>query len=876
MREFWSKLRSLLTGRRPAEEELAEEMQAHLAMETDRALEDGLSPEEARLAARRRLGNSAAIAERARDSWTFPSFESLLKDFGYGFRALRRAPVFTLIVVLTLAAGIGLNTAIFSIVHTVLLKPLPYPAAERLVWFGELIGRAEGVSVTWVNFKYWRDGNHSFETMAARLVPADLTLTSRGDPQVTHGLLVTAPYFSLLGMKPLHGRLFGEADDRGGADPVVVLNHRFWVGSMGADPRIVGASLTLNGTAYRVVGVTAPLWEPGNYDFYLPLGRQNAGLANRAQHGPIRMIGRLKPGITLAAARADLDGIMRHLAEVDPGPESTHRSFGKFWAEDIVGDERGTLLVLMKAAGLILLIACANVASLLLARNTTRSGELAVRMAIGAGRLRLTRQLLTENLILAAAGGCAGIAVAWAALRGFIALAPHEIPRLAQTRLDLPVLLFATALTLGAGLLAGLAPVLAAGKPDVTSALKEGLRLAGGGRRRQSMRNLLVIAEVALTFVLAFGSGLLLRSLIAAQNAPPGYDPAHVLTFSLRLLPADSKDRAAVAQFYQRLLTDLRTIPGVAGASSVFCGPGAGNCGDWWYSVPGFPVPARNEVPMALTNTADTGYFRMMRIPLIEGREFDERDRGAGNPVIVNQTIARRWWPHEPAVGHQIKLGGPYLDGPALDIVGVVGDIKQFERDTESWPEMYSPFAAEGPVARTIVLRSAGDPEALVPAIRERVRALNPKLPLQKVATLEHTLGAGLARRRFSTVLLTLFAALAMLLAAIGIYGLLSYWVSVREAEIAIRLALGASPSAIVRWTGMHALRLTAIGVGLGWIGGWAAAAALETMVFGIPPRSPAMMLAAVAAVGAIAFVATAIPAWRAGRVDVAGRLHHG
>jgi putative ABC transport system permease protein len=294
-----------------------------------------------------------------------------------------------------------------------------------------------------------------------------------------------------------------------------------------------------------------------------------------------------------------------------------------------------------------------------------------------------------------------------------------------------------------------------------------------------------------------------------------------------------------------------------------------------WYSAPGFPVPARNEVPMALTNTADAGYFQMMRIPLIEGREFDERDRAGANVVIVNQRIARRWWPHAPAVGRQIKLGGPYMDGPILDIVGVVGDVKQFERDTESWSEIYTPFTPAGPVARTIVLRAASDPQVLVPAIRERVRALNPKLPLQNLATLEETLGAGLARRRFSTALLTLFAGLAMLLAAIGIYGLLSYWVSVREAEIAIRLALGARPAAIIRWTGMHALRLTAIGVGLGLIGGWAAAAALEKMVFGIPPRNPAMMLAAVAAVGAIGFAAAAIPAWRAGRVDAASRLHH-
>ena len=870
MRTLLSKLRALLSGRRPLDADLAEELQSHLAMEIERAREQGLPD----AAAHRRFGNSAAIAERARDAWGFPSLESLLGDIRYGWRALRRARGFSFLVILTLAAGIGLNTAIFSVVHTVLLNPLPYPGAERLVWFGELIGRAEGVSVTWVNFKYWRASNHTFETMAARQGPADITLTGRGDPQVARGFIVTSAYFGIVGMKPLLGRLFDDADDRAGAAPVVVLNHRFWAGTLGGDPHIVGATLTLNGKPYQVVGVTAPLWEPLRYDLYLPLGRQNGNLTDRAQHGPIRMIGRLKPGVTLAAARADLDAIMRHLAEVDPGPENTHRSFGKFWTEDIVGAERGTLLVLMEAAGLILLIACANVASLLLARNTTRTGELAVRMAIGAGRLRLARQLFTETAMLAAGGGLAGIAVAYAALRGFIALAPREIPRLAEATLDRPVLVFACALTLAAGLMAGLAPVLSVGRRDLTGALKEGLRLAGGGRQRQAMRNLLVVAEIALTFVLAFGSGLLLRSLIAAQNVSPGYDPRGVLSFSLRLSATDAKDPESAAQFYDRLLANLRAVPGVSGASSVFCGPGAGDCGDWWYFPAGRPAPPRNEVPFALTNTADSGYFHMLGVPMVEGREFEARD-AASDAVIVNRAIARRWWPHSSAVGHQIKLGGPYMQGPTFTIVGVAGDVKQFERDRDSWPELYRPFSNDGPTARTILVRAAGDPQALVPSIRERLRALNPNLPLQKVATMEETLGAGLAQRRFSTVLLTIFAALAMLLAAVGIYGLLSYWVTVREAEIAIRLALGARPSGIVTWTGLHALRLTAIGVGFGLIGGCAAAAALEGMVFGIPPRSPWMMLAAVAAVAVLALAATAIPAWRAGRVDAAGRLHH-
>jgi predicted permease len=874
MREWWSKFHAFIKGRQGIDDDLAEEVQSHLDMEADHFVEAGMVTEEARLAARRRFGNTAAITERTRDAWAFPTLESLLKDMRYGFRAIRRAPAFSLIVILTLAIGIGLNTALFSVVHAVLLKPLPYPDAERLVWFGETLGRDSGVSVTWVNFKYWRDSNRTFDSMAAFQFTG-LTMTGRAEPQQTRGIVVTAPYFGLVGMRPVLGRLFGAADDRPEADRVVVLNHRFWSEQLGADPHIVGATLTLNGAPFQVIGVTAPLWEPYQVDYYLPLGRQNGNIANRARHGPTRMIGRLKRGVTIAAARSDLDAIMRHLAEVDPGPESTHRSFGMSWAEEIVGDVRRTLLVLMGAAGLILLIACANVASLILARNTTRVSELAVRRAIGAGRLRLMRQLLTENGIIAGVGGFAGVGLAYAALRALIALGPRDIPRLVETTLDLPVLLFACAITLGAGMLAGLAPVIAAGNRDLASALKEGARLFGGGRHRQAMRNVLVIVEVALTFVLAFGSGLLLRSLIAAQNANPGYDPQRALSFSLALPASAYKSPDAISQFYSRLLAGLRALPGVADASAVFCGPGAGDCGDWWYSIAGRAVPARNEVPLAFTNTADAGYFQMMRIPVLQGREFDDSDRTGPTVAIINETLAHRWWPNESAIGNRIKLGGPYMEGPMLEIVGVAADVKQFELDTKPMPEIYQPFSQQTPGQMTIMLRAVGDPTALIGAVRERVRALDPKLPLQRVATLEATLGAGLARRRFSTFLLTLFATLAMLLAAIGIYGLLSYWVTVRESEIALRLALGAGPSTILRWTGLHALRLTAIGVAFGLVGGWAAAGTLEKLVFGIPARNPMTMLAAGVMVTVIAVAAAAMPAWRAARVDAARRLHY-
>jgi putative ABC transport system permease protein len=809
----------------------------------------------------------------AHEAGGFSSLESLLKDVRYAFRAMRRAPSFSLVVILTFALGVGVNTAIFSVVNAVLLKPLPYPASERLVKLGEANANSD-FSVSAGNFTYWRDGNHTFEDMTAYQF-TDRSLTGRGDPVTTRGLTVTASYFPILGMRPLLGRLLDQSDYRPDAPATMVLSHRFWSSQLGGDPHIVGATLILNGNLFEVAGVAAPLWTPWQVDYYLPL--QIPATVRRQQHGSIRAIGRLKPGIALATARGDLDAIMRHLAEVDPGPEADHHSFGAFLAEDSVGDVRRTLLVLMGAAVLILLIACSNVASLLLARNTARAGELALRKAIGAGQLRLVRQLLTENVVIAAVGGAAGVALGYWGLRMLIGIAPRNIPRLADTTLDLRVLLFACAITLTAGVLAGLAPVLVAGKIDLSSALKEGARLTGGGRHRQSFRNMLVVAEVAITFVLAFGSGLLLRSLVAAQRANPGFDAEHLLSFSLSLPGQAYRSPDSISQFYTSLMGGLRRLPGVIDATAVQCPPPAGDCGDWFYSVPGRPVPERDRVPISLFNSADSGYFHTMRIPLLLGREFNDGDRPKSPRVaVVNETLARTWWHGESAVGHQIKVGGPYEKGELLEIVGVAGDVRQSGLDTEPMPEIYQPFSQQQDGDMAIMIRTAGDPVKLMAAARGRVLSLDRNLPLQHFGTLEEQLGAGLARRRFSTLLLTLFAGLAMLLAAVGIYGLLSYWVSSREPEIAVRLALGASPGRILRWTGFHALRLAIAGVAFGAIGGWLTAHLLREMVFGINARNPATMAGAALAVMAIAFLAVAVPAWRAARVDVAGRLHHG
>jgi len=797
-----------------------------------------------------------------------------MREIRYASRLLRRSPGFTVAVAATLALGIGLTTAVFSVVRAVLLKPLPYPAAERLVWMGESTARAQGISVTWVNYQRWRESNRSFEDMAA-FQYTDRTLTGRGEAVVTHGIMVTYPYFGLLSMRPLMGRYFGPEDDRTGAAPVVVLNHRFWSGSLGGDPKIVGANLTLNGKLYQVIGVAAPIWEVRTSDFYVPLGQVSGAITSRAAHGSIRALGRLRADVTLRAGLADLDGVMQRLAVVDSGPENEHRAYGEFWTEHTNGSIRGVLLVLMAAAGLVLLIACANVAGLQVARNIARTGELAVRIAMGAGRLRLARELLAENALVSIVGGAAGILLAAGGLQLLLNVAPREIPRLAETRLDGTVLWFGVAVTLLTGLLAGLAPVLSAGRFDLHIALKDSARTAGGGRRRQVLRNSLVVAQVALTFVLAFGAGLLLRSLAAAQNTNPSFDPRGVLALDLSLPPTPYSTNDAVDEFYTRLTADLRALPGVRAVGTVACPPGASSCGDWFYSVVGRPNPPQNEAPIALFNTADASYFAAMGVGMREGRDFNGADRAAGLKVaIVNETLARTWWPHESAVGHQIKVGGPYVEGDVLQIAGVAADVKREGLDSRPMPEIFTPFSQDPKRAMSILIRTAGQPANLLGAVRTRLAALDPNLPIQRAGSLEERLGDGLARRRFGALLLALFAALAMALACVGIYGLLSYWVSVRGSEIAIRLALGARPAGIVRWTGLHALRLAGVGVVLGAIGAWLTSRSLESLVFGIPVRSVTAFAAAGLAIAALALIAVAPPAWRAARTDAARMLH--
>jgi predicted permease len=877
MRQWWSKVAHALGRRRKLANELQKEMEAHLQFLIDENLERGMSSEEARAAARRHFGNAITVRERSYQSWQFPTFESLLQDLRYAARGVWRARVFSLIVILTLAVGIGANTAIFSAVYAVLLKPLPFPSGERLVWLGESSAKASPISATWINFEHWRTENQSFESMAA-FQKTDLTLTGRGQAVLTHAGVVTNEFFRLTGSRPIMGRQFIASDDEPQSAATVVVTRTFWAETLSADPQIIGKTITLNGTAYIVIGVLArdPSFFLPPVDYYLPFHPSVAEASKRDAHEWMRVLGLLKPGVTLSQARSDLDTIMQRLAQADPGPESDHRAYADFLTEHRTGDVRRVFILLMASVCLVLVLACANIGGLLLIRMTTRAREMAIRTAIGAGRRRLARQLLTETVLIALVGGVFGIYLAGFGLQALEVLGPQDIPRLSEASLNLPVLIFAAALTLAVALVCSVVPLVSLDKVNLTILLKESSTGSGTSRIGHALRGGLVIAEIAVAVILLFTSGILLRSLRAAETLNPGFEPRHLLALELQLPPLPYKGEGAILDFYGRLEAALRAQPGVESVGAVNCPPAAGDCRDWWYSVVERPTPSPQEMPVTLVNMADVAYFRTMSIPLIAGRAFSDEDR-ADEPTVavINQEIARAWWKDpRSALGQHIKLGGPHMEGPVIEIVGVATNVPQMGLDSPPLPEIYLPAAQRVDAAMVVMIRTKGNPESMIASVRQTLASIDGNVPIQSLKTADTWLGATLVQRRFTTLLLVLFAGIAATLAGIGCYGVFNYWVSCRRHEIAICMAMGAGTIAILRRTGRQAARLGVIGLVAGLTGSWGASRWLNSLVFGVSTHDPIVFCSAALAAFLIVLLSAAIPLWRATQIDPIEALH--
>jgi predicted permease len=877
MRQWWSKVARALGRRQNLANELQQEINTHLQFLIDENLERGMPPEEARAAARRHFGNATTVRERSYQSWQFPTFESLLQDLHYAARGICRARVFSLIVILTLAVGIGANTAIFSAVYAVLLKPLPYPSGERLVWLGESSAKASGISVTWINFEHWRMENHSFESMAG-FQKADLTLTGRGQAVLTHASVITNEFFPLTGSRPIMGRLFTASDDEPQSAATVVVTRAFWAKTLSADPQIIGKTMTLNGTAYIVIGVLAR--DPGFFltpvEYYLPLRPSVAQASKRNAHEWMQVLGLLKPGVTLPQARSELDTIMQRLAQVDPGPEDDHRAFVEFLTEQRTGDLRHVFVLLMASVCLVLVLACANIGGLLLIRVTTRAREMAIRTAIGARRSRLARQLLTETVLITLVGGTFGILLAGFGLRAIEVLGPHEIPRLSEASLNLPVLIFAAALTLAVALVCSMVPLVSSDKVNLTMLLKESSTGSGTSRIGHALRGGLVIAEIAVAVILLFTSGILLRSLWAAETLNPGFEPRHLLALELQLPPLPYKSEGAVLDFYQRLEAALRAQPGVESVGAVNCPPAAGECRDWFYSVVERPTPSPQDLPVTLVNMADTAYFQTMRISLLGGRALSDQDRAGGPAVaVINEEIARAWWKDpRTAVGQHIKLGGPHMEGPVIEIVGIVANVPQIGLDSPPLPEIYFPAAQRVDAAMVVMIRARSNPESMFATVRQTLASIDGNVPIQSLKTADMWLGATLVKRRFTTLLLVLFAGIAVMLASIGCYGVFNYWVSCRRQEIAIRMAMGAGTIAILRRAGREAARIGALGLVIGLAGSWAASRWVSSLIFGISAHDATVLAFAALIAFLIVVLSAAVPLWRATHIDPIETLH--
>ena len=792
--------------------------------------------------------------------------DTLIQDLRYALRALLRSPGFSALAVLTLALGIGANTAIFSVVNAVLLRPLPYPASDRIVAIWGSYGADRQRVTAYTDVMDFRAQTTSFDAIGV-VRGESVNLTGRERPDRLNGEFVTADVFGVLGTKAGQGRTFtAEETTPGSGREVAVLSYAAWQTRFGADPGMLGRSLLLNARPHVVIGVMPPGFTSpfGPADVWLPITSIPSPETFDRGVQNVWAIGRLRAGVSLARARNDLGAIAQRLAAQYPASNTGWGVTLIPLREWVAGDVGPALLILLAAVGLVLLIACANVANLQLARGAARRHEITVRASLGAGRARLLRQLLTEALLVSAAGGAAGLLLAAWTTGALVRAVPGGVPSFEPVRMDGTVLLFTAGAAVAAALLFGLVPALAVSRADLGDALR--VRAPEGRRGRVGLRSGLVVAELALCMVLMASAGLLLRSVGRMRRVDPGFDPHQLLTFQFRLPRAKYRDEAAMAAFFERLVPQLRAVPGVTGAALVSATPFTGNWDDVAYAVAGRPEPEAGRAPKALVDAVSDGYFGTMRIPVLAGRDFDARDRAGSLPVvIVSRELARREWPGVSALGKRIRPEG---DSAWSTVVGVVGDSRQRTLGEDLRPRLYVPVLQSPEAFSNVVARATGDPLALAPSVRAALWSVDPDQPVWEIRSMDGLLARSMRQERFTMLLTGLFAALALLLAAVGVYGVMAYTVSQRTREVGIRLAIGATPAQLIGLILGQGVRATAAATVLGLAGSLGAARLIRGQLFGVAPDDPVTFVVVPAVLAGVALLACWLPARRAAKVD--------
>ncbi|HXE34681.1 MAG TPA: ABC transporter permease [Verrucomicrobiae bacterium] len=884
------RLRSLF-HRNQVEQDLSEELQYHLEQKTKEYTASGMAPEEARRKARREFGGIEQTKEICRDTRRVSLLETLSQDVRFGLRMLRKSPGFTAVAVLTLALGIGATTAVFSLVSAILLKPLPFPNPDQIV-LPELVS-PPGVNLgsdyfPWsqTQFRFLAQDSHPFHAVAA-FQNDSFNLTGTDVPSFLDGFRVSAEFFPALGISPALGRGFTAEEDRPGHEYEVVLSDRMWREYFGANRAILGKAVRLNGYAYTVVGVMPagfvfPRAEelPSSFNFpreaqlWVPLAIPEA-----PKNGPseLAVIARVKPGLTIQQAQAGMDLVTKHAEAKDPQWKGWFNSRVVPLTRQVVGDTERPLQLILAAVGIVLLIACSNIANLLLTRSFGRRREFTLRTALGAGRARLIRQLLTESLLIAVSAGAISILLANAGIYFVKTFGPADLPRLREVTLDLPVFAFALCVSLATGILFGLAPAIGATRENLADSLKEGSQRSGLSPTSPRLRNALLVSQVALALVLVISAGLLTRTFFHLLGANGGFNPDRVLTFQLPLPALKYVDQDHIVVFYQNALGRLRSVPGVQSAGIGETVPMGGEGESTVIRMPDHPAATQKELPFANYTIISPGYLSAVGTPVLRGRDFVEADTADSMPVaLVNVAMEKKYWPGQSALGKQVGPGSVRL--PLLTIVGVVPDVKHISFREETAPEMYVVYTQRqwpSMLNLRVALRTKADPASMTASVREAIHSIDPDLPLAKVATLTTLVDDSLSQPRFAMLLLASFGVLALLLASTGMYGVISYSVAQRTQEIGIRMALGAERRNVFGMVLSQGARLAGLGIALGLVAALGVTRLMASFLYGVQPADPLTFAIVSLLLVGTALLACYLPARGATRVDPLVALRH-